>query len=94
VVGGGQALHTESREALRRNCGALSELGPTVPRLKSKPQRRIRPDLMDYVLTYATDRIRNRIMRYVFTARVFTILTRTWVEKAETIKEANGPINI
>jgi hypothetical protein len=50
-------------------------------------------NLMDYVLTYATDRIRNLIIRYVFTARVIAISTRTQVEKAEILKEITTPIN-
>lgn len=50
-------------------------------------------NLMDYVPTYATDRIRNLIIRYVFTARVISISTRTQVEKAEILNEITGPIN-
>jgi hypothetical protein len=50
-------------------------------------------NLMDYVKTYYTDRIRNLIVRYVFTARAISISTRSQVEKAEILKEVTIPIN-
>jgi len=84
--------HTESHEALRRNCGALSELRPTVPRLKSKLQRRICPIPYGLRANLCDGPHRNRIIRYVFTARVFTIYTRTQViKKADMPKGINNP---
>lgn len=50
-------------------------------------------NVMDYVLTYSTDRIRNLIIRYVFTTRGISISSRTRVEKAEMLKEVTAPIN-
>jgi hypothetical protein len=45
---------------------------------------------MDYVLNLCDGPHRNRIIRYVFTARVFTISTRTQVEKADMPKGINN----
>ncbi len=74
ATGAAHEIPRSTKEDLRRSIRA--EADRTATRIDSATQD-MSDNVMDYVSTYATERIRNLILRYVFTARAIAISTRT-----------------
>jgi hypothetical protein len=90
ATGAAHEIPRSTKEDLRRSIRAEADRAAT--RIDSATQD-MSDNVTDYVSTYATERIRNLILRYVFTARAIAISTRTQVEKSDILKEITIPIH-